>query len=81
MTVQELIDRLKKFDPDLQVLIGIDHSCGFADHDYIDAYYIEHVYRRRLEEPNEPPLCGNFIASPDIDESKNQELVIIYNYP
>lgn len=78
MRVSELINKLNMFDPDLQVIIGIDRSAGFPD-DNIETYNIERVFKRNNKEIDQTPLCGDFDTQPDFDE--NKDLVVVYSFP
>ena len=55
ITVGELIEELKKFPEDLEVLMAINESSGFPD-DRIETYPIEDVFSANVNEPSNPPF-------------------------
>lgn len=74
ISVGELIEELKKFPDDLEVLMAVNHSAGFSD-DCIDTYPIEDVYGDNVTEEHSTPYHWFY------KDETNDDKVILYAFP
>lgn len=75
MTVKEVIQKLQALPPDLEVVMAINESPGFADADHIKMYPIERIFEEDLNKEHNPPYTGYY------EDFDNKNKVMLYVYP
>lgn len=75
MTVKDVMQKLQALPPDLEVVMVINESPGFADADHIEMYPIEHIFEEDLNKEHNPPYTGYY------EDFDNKNKVMLYVYP
>lgn len=77
MKVKEIIEELKKLNPELECIMAINLSPGFEDADIVDYYPIESVFDIDLEEARkERPKWMGYC-----EDDNNLKKAVCYVFP